>query len=214
MVAMDWMRGLVMVMMAVDHASEEVNAGRVFTDGAFFYQAGTPLPLAQFLTRWMTHLCAPTFVFLAGASLAMSIGRRTAAGESAWAIDRYLLARGLVIAGFELWVSLFWMPPGRVLFQVLYAIGSSLSSWPPCAACPRPRSSPSGSPSSRSGRERPPRSGGAHRPPPPCWRRCSWCRGGMGALFIAYPTLPWLAIMLFGWATGRLLRLATAGGRP
>lgn len=59
-----------MVLMPFDHSSEEVNRGRVFTDGALFYAPGTPLPAAQFLARWVTPLCAPTFVFLAGASLA------------------------------------------------------------------------------------------------------------------------------------------------
>ena len=60
---------------------------------------------------------------LAGTSLALSLARRSQG--SAWSVDRHLLTRGLVIAGFELWVSLFWMPPGRFLFQVLYAIGTS-----------------------------------------------------------------------------------------
>ena len=65
-VAIDWMRGLVMVIMALDHASGEFNAGRIFSDGAFLYKAGTALPTAQFLTRFITHTCAPSFVTLAG----------------------------------------------------------------------------------------------------------------------------------------------------
>src|ERR1700722_6528699 len=52
LVALDWMRGLVMVLMAVDHSSEQFNAGRLFTDSALFYPPGTPLPAGQFLTRW------------------------------------------------------------------------------------------------------------------------------------------------------------------
>jgi uncharacterized membrane protein len=54
--ALDWMRGLVMILMAIDHASGAFNAGRVFSDSARMYQPGTVLPTAQFLTRWMTHL--------------------------------------------------------------------------------------------------------------------------------------------------------------
>src|SRR5207244_6145444 len=65
---LDWLRGMVMVLMAVDHASGTFNAGRLVTDSTALYEPGTPLPAAQFLTRWITHLCAPTFVFLAGAS--------------------------------------------------------------------------------------------------------------------------------------------------
>src|SRR6185437_3548412 len=106
--AIDGLRGLVMALMALDHSSEEFNAGRLFTDATFAYTPGTPLPAAQFLTRWVTHLCAPTFVFLTGASLALSVRRRREQGESDASIDRHLLLRGVIIAGCELWVSLFW----------------------------------------------------------------------------------------------------------
>src|SRR5205823_5762155 len=103
----------------------EFNAGRLIADGTFLFKPGMPLPAAQFLTRWITHLCAPTFVFLAGTSLALSIPRRQRKGESAWAIDWYLLSRGAVIVAFELVPSFFWMDQGKYLFQVLYAIGTS-----------------------------------------------------------------------------------------
>ncbi len=61
--AIDWMRGLVMVLMAIDHASLAFNGGRLGDDSWFAHQAGSELPAAQFFTRWITHLCAPTFVF-------------------------------------------------------------------------------------------------------------------------------------------------------
>src|SRR2546423_13759813 len=119
----DQMRGLVMVLMALDHSSEAFNAGRLFTDATFLYQSGTPLPAAQFMTRWITHLCAPTFVFLAGASLALSIERRRALGERPADVDRFVATRGIFIAALDpLWMS--WVfAPGHVLLQVLYAIG-------------------------------------------------------------------------------------------
>src|SRR5436853_6786508 len=79
--ALDWLRGLVMILMTVDHASGTFNAGRLMTDSLALYQPGTALPASQFLTRWMTHLCAPTFVFLAGAALALSVEKRQAAGD-------------------------------------------------------------------------------------------------------------------------------------
>jgi uncharacterized membrane protein len=202
-VAIDWMRGLVMVIMALDHSSGEFNAGRLFTDGAFIYKAGTPLPTAQFLTRFVTHLCAPSFVTLAGTSLALSLARRSE--DSPWSIDRHLLARGLIIAGFELWVSLFWMPPGHFLFQVLYAIGTSylfmiplrrLPSWALLAIA-----------------------SGIVLFGEAIMRACGWGASGSvptvaalllapgqhGRVIIAYPTLHWLAMMLFGFVFGRLL---------
>ena len=125
--AIDLLRGVVMVLMTVDHASETFNRGRVFTDSVMFWKPGTPLPAAQFLTRWMTHLCAPTFVLLAGTSLAIAVESRRAKGDSERAIDRYILSRGALIVAFEIfWMSPVMLDPGRVLFQVLYAIGGSL----------------------------------------------------------------------------------------
>ena len=204
LVALDWMRGLVMVLMAFDHSSEELNAGRLFTDGALFYQPGTPLPAAQFLARWVTHLCAPTFVWLAGASLALQSHRRKAAGESAASIDRHLALRGLVIVGFELWVSFFWMPRGKVLFQVLYAIGTSMVLMVPLRRLPVRLLAVLavcllvlGEAFDRwlgwgSGRA-------------PVLATLLLVPGRHGPLLVAYPALPWLAIMALGWAFGTFL---------
>lgn len=124
---MDVLRGLVMVLMAVDHASEAFNAGRFFTDAAWAWKPGTPLPPGQFLTRWVTHLCAPTFVFLAGTALAISVAGRERRGATARAIDAHVAARGAILIGLELaWMSWLMLAPGRFLLQVLYAIGGSL----------------------------------------------------------------------------------------
>ena len=119
------MRGLVMVLMAIDHSSDAFNAGRLFTDSARMYHAGAALPVAQFLTRWITHICAPTFLFLAGTSLAFTVSRQVAAGDRPRDIDRYVLVRGLVIALFELWISFTVIGHGRLVLQVLYGIGTS-----------------------------------------------------------------------------------------
>jgi uncharacterized membrane protein len=125
-VALDWMRGIVMVLMAVDHASGAFNKDRLFTDSEFFYKAGMKLPASQFFTRWITHICAPTFLFLAGTALALSLERRARAGESDGSIDRYLLTRGLIIALLDpIIISRFW-GEGSIMLQVLYAIGVSL----------------------------------------------------------------------------------------
>ncbi len=116
-----------MILMAVDHASNELNAERFFSDGVMFWKPGTPIPAAQFLTRWMTHLCAPTFVALAGAALAISVESRRRKGDSERAIDRHVAVRGALIVAFEVvWMSFAMRGPGKFLFQVLYAIGGSL----------------------------------------------------------------------------------------
>lgn len=124
--AIDWMRGIAMVLMAIDHASAAFNAGRLSTDSFFLYTPGTALPAAQFWTRWITHICAPTFLFLAGTAVALSIAKRLQSGSDAWSIDRHLLTRGLIIAALDpILISLVWYP-GQVLLQVLFAIGVSL----------------------------------------------------------------------------------------
>jgi uncharacterized membrane protein len=126
--AVDWLRGLVMVLMTVDHASGEFNAGRLFTDATIFYKPGTALPVAQFLVRWMTHLCAPTFVFLAGFVLLGSVERRRRAGESEWSTTRFIVTRGLFIAALDpIWMRIVFPTPGGTwILQVLYAIGMSM----------------------------------------------------------------------------------------
>jgi uncharacterized membrane protein len=124
--ALDWMRGIVMMLMVTDHASSAFNAERVTQDSALFGPPSEPLDAAQFLFRWTSHLCAPVFLFLAGTSLALSIERRSARAASALAIDRDLLLRGLLILAVEVWfINFFWMP-GRLLLQVLFAIGTSM----------------------------------------------------------------------------------------
>lgn len=116
--AIDLVRGLVMVIMALDHVRD-------------FFSAGSNNPrdvndAALFLTRWVTHFCAPTFVFLAGVS-AYLYGHR---GRSRATIARFLLTRGLWIVFLELSVVRFgWtfsLFPEVFFLQVIWAIGWSM----------------------------------------------------------------------------------------
>ena len=118
--ALDWLRGIVMVLMAVDHASAIYNAGRVANDNAVMHVVGSALPPEQFFTRWITHLCAPAFVLLAGMSIALA-GARQRGQEEGRAFDRHLAIRGLVLVGLDaLYMSALG---GGLLLQVLYALG-------------------------------------------------------------------------------------------
>jgi uncharacterized membrane protein len=118
--ALDWLRGIVMVLMAVDHASAIYNADRIANDNAVMHVVGSALPLEQLLTRWVTHLCAPAFVLLAGMSIALA-GARHRGREEARAFDRHLLIRGVVLVGLDA-VYMSGLS-GALLLQVLYALG-------------------------------------------------------------------------------------------
>jgi uncharacterized membrane protein len=128
------MRGFVMVLMAIDHASQTWNSGRVSADSAYLpnydltgamWIPGTGLDEAQFMTRWITHLCAPTFLFLSGTSLAMSFQKRRAEGMTDRELDRHLLIRAFVVLGCEAVLSLM-AGVGVAMLQVLFAIGTSM----------------------------------------------------------------------------------------
>ncbi len=115
--SIDLLRGLVIVLMALDHTRD------------FFGASGqNPRDIAQpalFLTRWITHFCAPTFIFLAGLS-AYLYGTH---GRSTGEVSRFLLTRGcwLIFVEFTL-VGFGWNLTFGGLFvaQVIWAIGGSM----------------------------------------------------------------------------------------
>ncbi|MDO8548699.1 MAG: heparan-alpha-glucosaminide N-acetyltransferase domain-containing protein [Ignavibacteria bacterium] len=118
--SIDLLRGLVMVLMALDHVRD------YFTSVRF-----DPLDLSQttvqlFLTRWITHYCAPVFVFLAGTGAFLSLGR----GKSKSDVAKFLLSRGLwlILLEFTL-VRLGWtfgFDYSLLVGQVIWALGCSM----------------------------------------------------------------------------------------
>ncbi|MBA2459125.1 MAG: DUF1624 domain-containing protein [Gemmatimonadales bacterium] len=118
--SVDLVRGLVMVIMVLDHVRA------YFTEVRFDPTDVTQTTLPLFLTRWVTHICAPTFIFLAGAS-AWIAGTRRTRGELA----RLLLSRGLWLLLLEFTVITFgWYFNLRMEYgliaQVIWVIGASM----------------------------------------------------------------------------------------
>jgi uncharacterized membrane protein len=216
--ALDWMRGIVMILMVWDHAGAIFDSGHLFSDSAAMYQPGSPLPWNHFLARFVTHLCAPTFLFLAGTSLALSIERRRAAGAQASVLDRNILIRGLLIAGLDpTLVTVTWalIQPLMVIFQVLYAIGVSFLCMIPLRRLPARWLVVLGA--------------GfflvSEAITVPVWDVQAWSTslpfgfllavGKYGPIVVVYPLLPWLAMMMIGWGLGRtLLRYGAEGRSP
>ena len=199
--ALDWMRGLVMVLMAIDHSSDAYNAGRLFTDAARFWHVGSPLPAAQFVTRWITHICAPTFLFLAGTGLAFTVSRQVASGDRPGAIDKYIVVRGLIIAAFELWIALTVASDGKIIFQVLWGIGSAYVLMAPLRRLGDGAALALGLLLIATGELLVSVAG----PDPALPIKLAVTGGVYGRLLIAYPTIHWLAILLLGWWWGRRL---------
>jgi uncharacterized membrane protein len=97
--AFDRLRGLIIVLMAIDHASFFI--ARVHPMETW---ASTPpyyTDAAWFLTRWITHLCAPGFFLLMGVGLVWFAESRRAAGWTDGRITRYFVTRGLILLGVQ-----------------------------------------------------------------------------------------------------------------
>jgi len=207
--AIDWMRGLVMVLMVIDHASMAFDGSHLDEDSAMYPGAATmALPAGEFLTRWLTHICAPTFVFLAGVALALSVERRVARRVNGWEIDKGILTRGAIIALLD--PTVISLGSGRWTFQVLLAIGLSMICMVPLRRLPSWLLLVFGLGWIFLGEF------------PTDW---VWDPPGasspVAALFVAtygadnlvikYPLIPWLSMMVLGWVLGRHMLDYSAG---
>ncbi len=117
--SIDVLRGVIMVIMALDHVRD------FFHIGAFSYNDPTNLETTTpilFFTRFITHYCAPTFIFLAGAS-AFLYGQ----GKSKKELSLFLFTRGLWMIFCELFiVKVLWSfetSYDSFFLQVIWAIG-------------------------------------------------------------------------------------------
>ncbi|MBA5605320.1 DUF1624 domain-containing protein [Duganella sp. FT3S] len=197
--SIDMLRGLVIAVMALDHVRDffgPANWGPEQLDQT------TP---AWFATRWITHLCATTFVLLAGSS-AWLRGSGGGSGGTA-ALSRYLATRGALLLVLEAtWISFSWQfGYGVLILQVIWALGMgmvflSALVWLPQAAIAviaalliLPHNLLDAIQSSH-----------------PLW--LAWHQGGFlplganfGIVFI-YPLMPWLGLMAAGYALGPVFR--------
>jgi uncharacterized membrane protein len=210
--SVDLLRGLVMVIMLLDHTREYVNADAFLFSPTDLSKTTTAL----FFTRWITHFCAPTFVFLAGTSIYLQRLR----GKSTRELSSFLLTRGIWLIVLEftivrfailfsldysffgiaevIWIFgvsmivmavLVWLPVAvSAMFGMILIFGHNLLD----SFSAGPTMAPPGS--------------------APNISQTIWIFfhqpgmvpmfGGSTKLFVAYPLIPWVGVMAAGYALG------------
>src|SRR5262245_31553413 len=117
--SVDLLRGIVMVIMAIDHTRDFVNAAAF----AFRPEDLTRTTTAIFLTRWITHFCAPAFMLCAG----LGAGLRLERGGSKADLSRFLWTRGLWLVLLDFTVvrlGFFFTLVGQpLILLVFWALG-------------------------------------------------------------------------------------------
>lgn len=119
--SIDILRGLVMIIMALDHVRDYFYHGSFFVDPTHL-ETTTPM---LFFTRFITHFCAPVFVFLAGTSAYLQSSKKTKK-----VLFKFLFTRGIWLIVIEMVVNnLIWtfdFTYSLQIFQVIWAIGVSM----------------------------------------------------------------------------------------
>jgi len=219
LLAVDLLRGIVMMIMLLDHVRDFVHAGALQSDPTD--PTSTTIPV--FFTRWITHFCAPIFVFLSGVSIYLqkANGRKTNAE-----LSRFLLTRGLwlifleftlirFLVVFNLDYSFFGMA------QVIWVIGVSMIVMAALVYLPVKVVGIAGLlmialHNLFDGIQVPPNIAFAGMPPPDLGQAI-WLLlhqqgalqlfGGSSQVFIAYPLVPWIGVMMAGYALGAVYQL-------
>ena len=206
--SIDFTRGLVMILMVLDHVRDLMHISSVTQNPVDLSTTTTMV----FFTRIITYLCAPIFVFLAGTSAYISFNNRKNSAES----RKILLRRGLWLILLEFTLVNFgvWFDLGfhTYIFQVIAAIGfgfiilsfmlmlspvaigitgltilfgHNLLSFIPLEGFPLLKTILS-----------------------PLFATTAFPVTPQTTFIMGYPPIPWLGIMLVGFASGKLFELA------
>jgi uncharacterized membrane protein len=204
-VALDGWRGLVMVLMVLDHARDFWLGYRVRP-----LDLATTTPLL-FATRWVTHFCAPVFVLGAGMA-AYLYGAKRGAGER----TRFLLTRGAFLVLLEISVvRLLWIPDPFyhfTLLQVIWVLGWSMIALAALSRAPLGVVAAVGAALVLGHNA----FDGVHAQRfgawAPLWNllheRAMLSVAPGRSVFVSYPLVPWIGVMALGYALGPVLELA------
>jgi uncharacterized membrane protein len=215
--SIDMLRGIVIVVMALDHVRDYFLAG---LDPNFMDDPR--VSPALFFTRWITHFCAPVFVFLAGTSAGLMVLRKTRAE-----LGRFLATRGIwliLVEWFVIATAFSYAPFGSaglggktlVALQVIWAIGASMLVLAACQFLGRRACLLLGALIVL-----------GHNALDPAWPKPDsfapaatplWValharmKGPVGPFYVvfSYPVLPWIGVMLSGFGASALFELPAA----
>jgi uncharacterized membrane protein len=207
--SIDLLRGVIMLLMALDHSRD------------FFGPAGMDVRNMQepalFLTRWITHFCAPLFIFLAGTSAYLYGTRGRTSGE----VSRFLLTRGLwlILLEFTI-VRLGWTFSIDLDFfvaQVIWAIGAAMVALAGLVFLPR-WAMAAAALVMIGGHNlldfiRAEHWGAAGNVWTILHQRGVLQLGGATKLYVLYPLVPWIGVMAAGYALGPVFKLDLASRR-
>jgi uncharacterized membrane protein len=200
--SIDLLRGIVMIIMALDHVRDYFHADAFLFNPLNLESTSVPL----FFTRWITHFCAPVFVFLAGTS-AFLVGSRKGKAE----LTSFLLKRGVWLLVLEFTViNIAWffnMQFSLIALTVIWALGVGMIALAAAIHLPFKLIIALGiilvvghnllDPIKMSGTDT----------PAVLWSLLHEYKGfqlDAFFLFVGYPVIPWTGIMLLGYCFGKL----------
>ncbi|MBE9585414.1 DUF1624 domain-containing protein [Mucilaginibacter sp. JRF] len=211
--SIDITRGLIMVIMALDHTRD------FFMPQQFDPTDLTRASTSLFLTRFITHFCAPTFVFLAGTSAFLFFSNGKTKGEAA----KFLITRGLWLVFLEFTVIRFgWalnLNFDFVFVQVIWALGISMIALAGLIYLPRAAIAAIGlimifGHNALDGIK-------TDQMPAPWGTVWSFLHvqtivqlTSYTKVFILYPLIPWIGVMAVGYVFGGLFKLDSAKRKP
>ena len=213
--SVDLLRGIVMMIMLLDHTRDFVHAGALQSDPS----NPETTTAAVFFTRWITHFCAPTFVFLSGVSIYL----QKVNGKTNAELSRFLWTRGLWLIFLEFTVirTLIVFNLDYTFFgmaQVIWVIGLSMIVMAALIYLPARTVGAAGVlmivlHNLLDGIQVPPQIAFVGTPAPD-FSQAIWLIlhqpgvirlfDGSSQLFLAYPLIPWVGVMMAGYALGTI----------
>jgi len=212
--SVDFLRGVVMMIMLLDHTRDYVMAGALQSDPT----DPATTTVAVFFTRWITHYCAPTFVFLSGVSIYL----QKLSGKSNDVLARFLVTRGFWLIFLEFTIVRFGIVFNLDysffgMAQVIWVIGVSMIVMAALIYLPVRVVGAAGVGmivlhNLLDGLRVPPQIAFAATPPP-SFSQDFWMvlhQQGIvpitssSSAFFAYPLIPWIGVMAAGYAFGTI----------